>query len=77
MCNNPQTKTPKVILNNALIGAATYQLLLCFLADCIGWSVCLQLEAAMRIASGDLFPTSWVEFDQRAKDLEARTNEQK
>jgi len=31
----------------------------------------------MRIASGDLFPTSWVEFDQRAKDLEARTNEQK
>ena len=47
------------------------------------WSIdvcvcaCVQLEAAMRIASGELFPTSWVEFDQRAKDLESRTNAQK
>ena len=35
-----------------------------------------QLENAKRIASGDLFPTSWVEFDQRAKELEERTNRQ-
>jgi UDP-glucose:glycoprotein glucosyltransferase len=41
MCNNPQTKTPK-------------------------------LENAKRIASGDLFPTSWVEFDERVKGLEER-----
>lgn len=40
--------------------------------------VCLnvQLENAKRIASGDLFPTSWVEFDERAKELEQRTNKQ-
>jgi len=43
MCNNPQTKTPK-------------------------------LEAAKRIASGDLFPTSWVEFDERVTALEAKHN---
>lgn len=41
---------------------------------CVAWVLSAQLEAAMRIASGELFQTSWVEFDERAKQLELRTN---
>ena len=53
----------------------------CSLAPCGTYELNLsfafaQLENAKRIASGDLFPTSWVEFDQRAKELEERTNRQ-
>ena len=68
MCNNPQTKTPKVRRHAAPAVAPV---------RAIDSLVCVsQLENAKRIASGDLFPTSWVEFDQRAKELEERTNRQ-
>ena len=66
MCNNPQTKTPKVRRAAPSLSCGTHELTLSF----------AQLENAKRIASGDLFPTSWVEFDQRAKELEERTNRQ-
>ena len=70
MCNNPQTKTPKVRPRATPVFALVWH----SRDDSV---VCVaQLENAKRIASGDLFPTSWVEFDQRAKELEERTNRQ-
>ena len=70
MCNNPQTKTPKVRPRVAPAFALVWH-------SRIALSFAFaQLENAKRIASGDLFPTSWVEFDQRAKELEERTNRQ-